>query len=155
MKKTQDQRFLEYAGIITSGKLQRKESDPFTCGKPKALAMSNRSRSAARMLCVRERMWGTENKSLILLCCGQQHKQTDKAVFQGAEVLQRDRGIEKQAFETYSTPRLHPHLELQHPTYRVGGVWREEAETWRKQRHNSRTKKWRKPLHSLKTMTTF
>lgn len=97
MKKTQDQRFLEYAGIITSGKLQERgtsQTHARLSGEPKALAVSHTSQSAARMLCVREpvRMWRTENNCvplvMILLCCGQQHKQTDKAVFQGVEVLQ-------------------------------------------------------------------
>ena len=39
-------------------------------------------------MCVEKNKWTVQRVLLSLLCCGQQHKQTDEAVLQSAEVLQ-------------------------------------------------------------------
>lgn len=88
MKKTQDQRFLEYAGIITSGKLQeRGKRKTHIHGVLKAFGRHTKSRSAACVSCVNVGNSVKLHLLLILLCSGQQHKQTDEAVLQSAEVL--------------------------------------------------------------------
>lgn len=58
---------------------------------------------------------------LCLLCCGQQHKQTDEAVLQGAEVLRREERVSVRKSNHYRHKTMHK--ENNHPspqTYEKG-----------------------------------
>lgn len=94
MKKTQDQGFREYDGIITSGKLMQK------AGSPTAL-LPSRAPPAPSLQCPQRSSWAPllsqqqpefpqqgGRAELYSLGCGQEDKQADNAVLQCAEVLQ-------------------------------------------------------------------
>lgn len=102
MKKTQDQRFLEYAGIITSGKLQeRGKHEMHTYVVLKAFMIQVEVLLACRVcVCVCKYNGIVLHEQQSLLCCGQQHKQTDEAVLQSAEVLWREGTIKVRPSQT-------------------------------------------------------
>lgn len=131
MKKTQDQRFLEYAGIITSGKLQETEM----------------SQTHARLVNQRHSQWVRQVKMLLAYCvcvqeCGELRITVCHwwwsyfAVVSSTNRLTRlFSRVLKYWSDTGAINRLKTIIAIlwnsSLSSYRVGGVRREEAETWR------------------------